>query len=536
MTTGALLQEPCAATQNVICRPLVMPNCAGGEKLHPSSLEPLDRAAIVYLTLPLFIFLLGWFEWWAALPLIACAAYALKPLAKVGSFRTARLPITLMQLLVAGVVGCGWTALGGTGHIFFANYDWVVRDAVFHDLVTSSWPVGYGVLDGKETLLRAPVAYYLPAAIIGKLLGLPAAHLALAVWTAIGATLWLLQVLSLTRSRLGVAIVTIAVVVLFSGLDIIGSVITDGSRFFASWNISQRLDLWAGSYQYSSMTTQLFWAPNHALGGWLLIGMLYRDEGDGRIDSLLPIVLVAAAFWSPLSAIGLVPFVLWKLLAGQPWLRLLEVRVWAPACLVGIAVAAYLVLDPSNIPKGWSFGKSGISQIPMDLLRQVQFFLLEAGFIGFAILSISRSKQVVLALVILALLPLINFGAGNDLVMRASIPSLTVLAIASGLALVRDPTDAGSLRKKVVLCCLLAIGAVTAAEEIVRAVLLPSWPIDQQATLIQAARGDYPAHYVARMSDQSILLMIRTPHPILSTNSPQVFTVRSNLNSSTVLP
>jgi hypothetical protein len=264
--------------------------------------------------------------------------------------------------------------------------------------------------------------------------------------------------------------------------------------------------------------------------------MLYRDEGDRRIESLLPIVLVAAAFWSPLSAIGLVPFVLWKLLFGQRWLRLLEVRVWAPACLVGIAVAAYLVLDPSNIPKGWSIGKSGLSQIPMDLLRQAQFFLLEAGFIGFAILSIRRSNQVVLALVILAFLPLINFGAGNDLVMRASIPSLTVLAIAAGLALVREPSDVVGLRKRLVLCCLLAIGAVTAAQEIIRAVVLPSWPINQQATLIQAARGDYPAHYIARMGDQTILLIIRKPHPMLSINNPRAFTVWSNFNSSPGLP
>jgi hypothetical protein len=30
------------------------------------ALAPLDRVTIGYLTLPLFIFLIGWFEWWAA--------------------------------------------------------------------------------------------------------------------------------------------------------------------------------------------------------------------------------------------------------------------------------------------------------------------------------------------------------------------------------------------------------------------------------------------------------------------------------------
>jgi hypothetical protein len=181
-----------------------------------------------------------------------------------------------LQLGIAVVIGCAWTVFGGTDHLVFANADWHVRDAVLHDLVTSHWPVGYGLLDGMESVLRAPVAYYLPAALIGKLAGLSAAHMALSVWTAVGATLFLLQVLSLTRSRLGVAVLVAAVVVLFSGLDIIGNLLDDGPRFRSDWNVTTHLEWWAGTYQYSSMTTQLFWVPNHALPGWLMIGLLYR--------------------------------------------------------------------------------------------------------------------------------------------------------------------------------------------------------------------------------------------------------------------
>jgi len=32
------------------------------------------------------------------------------------------------------------------------------------------------------------------------------------------------------------------------------------------WDVTKHLEWWAGRYQYSSMTTQLFWVPNHALG------------------------------------------------------------------------------------------------------------------------------------------------------------------------------------------------------------------------------------------------------------------------------
>jgi hypothetical protein len=477
-------------------------------------MDPLDRAAIAYLTLPLVIFLWGWFEWWAALPLIACAAFALRPLVARWPASGTRLAVTPLQLTVAIVIGCGWSAFGGTDHWVFANADWHIRDAVLHDLVVSPWPVGYGLLDGKESLLRAPVAYYLPAALVGKVAGLSMAHLTLALWTAMGATLFLLQVLSLTRSRLSTAVLVAAVVVFFSGLDIVGNLLNDGPRFRTDWNITTHLEWWAGTYQYSSMTTQLFWVPNHALGGWLMIGLLYRDKGFSRIDAMLPILMVAAALWSPLTVIGLVPFVLWKVGAGtfrQPSFRFLHPKVWAPALIVGLAVAAYLALDPNRIPKGLALAHDSADDLSMDLLRQAQFFLLEAGIIGLAILAMRRSWEVALALLILAVLPFAYLGPGNDLVMRASIPSLAVLTIGACLALIGKCVDAGCLRKKALLGGLLVVGAVTPVAEFARASMLPVWPINMQATLIGANCGKIAPHYVARLGDEPIAHLLRRP-------------------------
>ena len=147
-----------------------------------TSLDLLDRLAVLYLVLPLPIFLFGWIEIWAAIPLALCGAYSLKSLA--ASLPAERWPVSAPKLAVAAAVGCAWAACGGTGHLVFANADWHLRDAVLHDLVTGRWPVGYGVLEGGDSLLRAPIGYYLPAALIGKWAGLLAAHAALAAWTA----------------------------------------------------------------------------------------------------------------------------------------------------------------------------------------------------------------------------------------------------------------------------------------------------------------------------------------------------------------
>jgi hypothetical protein len=475
----------------------------------------LDRTAVAYLTLPLVLFLVGWLEPWAALPLVACVAYCLKPLFAALPGRATRLPITPMQLAGAAVVGIAWTVLGGTAHLFFANSDWHIRDAVLHDLVASPWPVGYGGLDGKESLLRAPIAYFLPAALVGKVAGLAAAHLAMAVWTAVGATVFLLQVLSLTPSRVGVAATVVVVVVLFSGLDILGSMLDGGLHFRGSGNIASHLEWWAPRFQYSSMTTQLFWVPNHALGAWLTVGLLCRNDHNRQIDLLLPIIVVALALWSPLAALGVVPFVLWKTLANADraqFLNLLHPRVWAPALAVGIVIVGYLALDLSGVSKGWS--QDDGESIGMHLLRHAQFFLLEAGFIGLAVLAIRRSGQVALALLILAVLPFAHIGPGNDLVMRASIPSLAVLAIGACLALLDQPVHVGRWWKKAALGGLLAVGAVTPVHEFARAVALPAWPVNLAATLVGAACGTYPAHYVARVGTEAVSRVLRHPHAL----------------------
>jgi hypothetical protein len=351
--------------------------------------------------------------------------------------------------------------------------------------------------------------------LVGKVAGLPMAHLAMAVWTAIGATLFLLQVMSLTPSRLGTAVLVAGVVVLFSGFDIVGSLLNDGPRFRTDWNMTTHLEWWAGTYQYSSMTTQLFWVPNHALGGWLMIGLLYRDNRFTQLETILPILVVAAALWSPLTVIGLVPFVLWKVgarILRTHSLSLLRPNVWAPALAVGLVVAAYLVLDPGRIQKGLALANDSAGDVTMDLLRQAQFFLLEAGIIGIAILAIRRSHDVMLALLILAVLPFAYLGPGNDLVMRASIPSLTVLTIGSCLALIEKTADDRGLRKKMLLGGLLVLGAVTPIAEFARATMLPAWPINMRTTLIGANCGNFAPHYVARLGGEAIARVLRHPN------------------------
>jgi hypothetical protein len=462
--------------------------------------------------LPLVLFLAGWLVPVAGLVLIACTVLAARPLARALPPADDPRRLAPATMLAACAVGAVWTLLSGIDHFFFTNFDWHVRDAVVHDLVLSPWPVGYGTVDGAPTLLRASIAYFLPAALVGKVLGLGAAHAALALWTALGTSLFLLQLTSLVpQRRLPVALM-LTLAVLFSGLDIVGTWLNFGGfHYYGSGSFTAHIEWWAMPWQYSSMTTQLLWVPNHALGVWLTMGLLARNLGRRNLAPLLPILLPALMLWSPLSALGALPYLAWYALA-EMWrersARLLNPTVWAPAVPVAVVVAAYLALDLGNIPKGVvdTTGGNGVT----DLVRLLQFVLLEAGVIALPSLALRRSAPVAVALAVLTVLPFGTLGPGNDLVMRASIPSLVVLLIGAGRALIEpDPGRPAGLR--VLLAVVLLFGAVTPLHELARAVKLERWPINMRATLIAVNCGEYPAHYVARLHDGARGLFLKDP-------------------------
>jgi hypothetical protein len=490
-----------------------LPVRAGGLRL-----PWLDRVVVGYVAAPLVIFLWGWFQWWASVPMIVCVAYGLRSV--LGAPPALRLlPNQLYmprawQLALALLVACVWGVLGGTAHVVYANPDWLVRDALLHDLVVSSWPVGYGLSAAKLTILRAPIGYFLPAALVGKVFGLASADWAMLLWTIIGVALFLTQVLSLLRPKLWVGCAGLLIVVLFSGMDIVGAILNRGAMFYAHANITTHLEWWALRFQYSSMTTQLFWVPNHALGGWLLVGLVLRYERSAAVDALLPVLVVATLLWSPLMALGLIPFLAWKVgataWAERSW-SFMHPRIWLVALPLMLVVMAYIGLDPGAIPKGWSrvSGEGGMHYA----LRHAQFVLLEAGLIAIMLLALRVSAFIVVAFVVLALLPVVFFGPGNDLVMRASIPALVVLAIASARTLT-EADRAKGLRYRVGLCVLLAIGAVTPMHEFARAFMLPVWPRNAEATIVGTNCGAYPAHYIARLSREPIGWLLREPQPL----------------------
>ena len=117
-----------------------------------------------------------------------------------------------------------------------------------------------------------------------------------------------------------------------------------------------------------------------------------------------------------------------------------------------------------------------------------------------------------LALAILLLLPLYRFGPSSDLMLRASAPALAVLALAAAEVL----AGGGARGWRAALAALLLVGAVGAAQEPERALMVPRWaPREVSLSELYAAEPgglERPLpHYVARLRPSALAWLLREP-------------------------
>lgn len=418
-----------------------------------AELDPwLTRASLAYLGLPVLLFLALWLK-----PVVAVPAFLATLAGIVGLFRTyPKGPTNAKGLLPCVAVALLATCLSGAGGVGLQNWDFDKHNAVLHDLITRPIPVRYE--NPGDPALNGPLVYYmgwyLPAVVVGRVLGWTAANVTLFLWSFLGLTLALLWFARLTRSRGWAAPLFL---LFFSGLDVLGALF-QGRNPLGMSNLS--LHHWAGFAQYTHNLALVNWVPHHALAMWIatalvLYEFLIRERRDAVVGpwALLP-------FWSPWAMVGLAPFVLVGLLRGKG-----KAVGWNSVAIFGGSVPfvmAFLASNRGDVVKGWAwFYTGGLRFVGMYL----GFVLLEFALVALLVWRLLRPEsrdRWVLGLAIAALfaLPLYRFGISGDLTMRASLPMLFVLAIYAFRAM-RE----GNGKAKWALGAVLGIGALSPLHE-----------------------------------------------------------------------
>jgi hypothetical protein len=471
-----------------------------------SQFDVLEWLAAGYLLLPLLVFLLGWLRWPFALAMGAALAPALYHAWRGRVRRPAGLSRT--EVLALAAVAISWVSMSGLAPGFFLNWDWMTRMSVLRDLVAGDWPAGYRLPGEADLVLRCPLGYYLVPALVGKLTSLAGARLALWCWTALGTALFLALLLSANRARKPAAwCAALLIAIFFSGMDIAGWLIADQS----SLEYGKHIEWWAkalapgNEVQYSAQTTQLFWVPNHALPGWLLAALAWRHRQHGLAIVPAALLLLAVAFWAPLVALGAAPLLLWCAWRGLGWRQLAAHGLRLPVLAllpVGWLVFRYLTM---NVP---AVGAVHAGDALTHIRAAVVFSALEWGLLALAVLwRGERSPLLALALLELVALPFVHYGPSNDLTMRASIPALALLMMAT-----IDAWQHAQPLRRILLTALLAIGSVTPLMEMQRAFLPGPRYLDEQANFIEINGTMW--HYVSAVTRPDMRAMLKPPVPL----------------------
>jgi hypothetical protein len=412
-----------------------------------------QAASLLYLSLPLALFFLCFSSYvWGTLG--ACfLAWAWWRFVRSGVERSVSRPVAGALLLLA----CLFVAFSGILPPLWQDSDWPKHYAILQLLMKQHWPVVIDAGAGPE-VLRYYLGWYLVPAGLSKLLGHRSIDFTVAAWTALG--LWLVFLLlaeALKTKSQWWSVLAAFLFMFFSGLDQLGVALTGHLLGYPDhW------EWWASFYQFSSIMTTLVWVPQHGLAAWIAVGLLLNASPGSRIISHAGLLFFAAFFWSPLSAVGLVPFVLLVAARGRAFRELLSVSNFLSVAALAPPVVGYLMASTGQIPHLWIF------RIPTWTVQNlVCFWLLEFGVFALLVWSVGTTRPAMFAVAVamLLLIPLYSLGAMNDFAMRASTAPLAVLAFIGIEIILTRPS-----RTTLPLIVAFALGIGTPCAEISRGV------------------------------------------------------------------
>lgn len=275
-------------------------------------IDRLTTLTLLYLLLPVWLFLLGWVQLPTALPLCLLTAVAgYRYVRKPNVATSPEVPLHRYEIAILLLASLFFTWVSGIGAFTVQLTDYGKHNQIFVDLITRNWPIIYQNPRYNDPFLCYYVAYYLPTAALTKLLHLP---LRCADWLSAGwgwAGLWLslrwaMRLSGPYRVWIGAGLLLLA------GIEIPYRLgpwlwVENGGDWSAWWDalwhgpifrysryVPPRYFFSGGQWQHSLSAAPLFdqlqQAPQHAFPGWLGASLLLHRQRSGRAVASLWLV------------------------------------------------------------------------------------------------------------------------------------------------------------------------------------------------------------------------------------------------------
>ncbi len=453
------------------------------------NLQTLNQLTIIYISLPLLIFLIGWLKPYIAVILFVLFLYSIY----LGYFKNTKFcreklinnKNVFLTILIISLIWCYFSGIGG---FWYQSADHHWRNAVFRDLINHDWPVHYQNLNVK---LVYYMGFWLPSALIVKAISLFCSlsrHLSffigneiLFVYATTGLFLVFTNILfALKIKKYSKALLAIVIFIFFSGLDIVGVFFP----FFydASFNLRDwHLEWWSYIGQYSSNTTVLFWVFNQGIITWLTVLMFYNNRK--KVENYGMIALLCF-FCAPLPFVGLavllIPYFMKTLFTEYKRNKIFD---YLKRTLSVQNVVSIMFITPiiflyffSNV-KALARGSYGVKPEQTTwafwviMCMFIYFILLEAGV--YLIPIYKQYKKNIMYYVIfiyLFLCPILASGKKVDFCMRTPIPIFVILSLMVMRFLFRKYNFKRYKIRYLFLCLCLILGSVTPIFEFARGV------------------------------------------------------------------
>lgn len=395
-------------------------------------MKKIYAAALLYLYLPLLLFLWGWTAVWVSIPVTIATGCALFfCYGKMTKNEDDKIAISWKEIAVVFVIFLLFRVFCGDGDLFLQDYDWNKHHAILFDLVNYRWPVEYS----GDVMLTYYLGQYMVPAFVGKICGhsCGVAVWAMAFWNAAGLTLVYAFISRYVKAegvlkKAGVIIVMI----FFSGATNLGSGIyrvTGHDVYLCSY---KWIDIGRIRVHFASNLDALRGAFQHVIVPWLGCCIFLRHKKDYFTYVLIALpMLFSSTFGFVYFAGLLVCYFVWNFIRDKDRIMALK-QAFAKEELLLLPLTAVIVIYLS----GNVFGDKP-DMVGFDLLNMfdyLDFYLIfiVVEFLGYMLFLFRENKKNILFYLILGellLMPFISLGMFNDLCSRGSIPARFILMV-----------------------------------------------------------------------------------------------------------
>lgn len=372
------------------------------------------------------------------------------------------------KILFIVIIICIWVGISGIGGFAFQTEDHIWRNGMFEALVYEKWPVVKDVdIDGNITTrgMSYYIAFWLPAAAIGKVFGISVGLYFQVFWAIVGIFLFYITICYIQKR---LVIWPLIVFILFSGMDIVGVYLTGNDMSTISQTI--HLEWWSTAFQFSSNTTQLFWVYNQAIPAWLITVFLYLQKQN----RYLIFILSTAMLYCTMPFLGLIPLCIYWMLSRKyvTGSSSSYIRTWMKDTFslenilgggtIGIICILYLYKTNTN---------SEMKTFPMNnggWLVYLIFLLVEIGGICLILYKEHKNNPLYYILMVwLCICPILPIYGGSNFCMRASIPALVMLYLYTIQAIQKYYVKKEKLLFSAAIL-VFALGCITPIHELAR--------------------------------------------------------------------